>query len=190
MSNIKLSVDDFLEEEKIQTADLSAIIEVDEQNSNNVIIALWSNTNCHCSSSLSIAKEHIDAVEKTDKTVFCCGKNHTVVKVFFKKDASINLEDLWKQLAEKENHFHNEGSNLIAPSIWDNNYDTVFLNSNFCKPAEIERRYCPGGSPRGTQTGFESYRYVQIYRDIRTGKKCGEIASPCYKGYNGGGGIA
>ena len=188
MTQTTLSLENFLEEEKISASEFLATVEQDGHNKDKVLLTPWNNQQCNCSQSLSVSKESITSVEKTDKTHFCCGQNHAVVKVNFKAGASVNLEELWKQLSAKNTSSPFDDTPYKSPLISGNDFNNTFFDYSYCQPAEIERRYCPQSGR--LQSAFEAWRFVQIYRDIRTGKKCGEVAGPCYNGYSGGGGIA
>jgi hypothetical protein len=174
MEKTKLSLDNFLEEEKSASSDLLVIIESDEQNKNNVTISPWNKSGCSCSGKFSIPKNLIESVEKTKDTHYCCGGTHTVVKVNFAKGASIEIGDLLGQLVKN----NKPGSNLMkrtweAPFDWDNATPTLPL----CRKAEIRRMRCFQGRDSKLCAN------MQIYRNRITGEKCGAIQiGECYEG--------
>jgi hypothetical protein len=103
MSQSKLSLANFLEEENSNSSAVLAIIELDEQNKDNVTVSPWNKNGCNCNGNFSIAKTLIESVEKTSETHYCCGKTHTIVKINFTKDASIKMDDLLAQMASNNN---------------------------------------------------------------------------------------
>ena len=100
MSQSKLALEIFLKEESSTSSNLLAIIEQDEQNKNNVIISSWNKDSRICSISFSIAKNQIESVEKTKDTYNSFGKMHTIVKVNFKKNVHLTLDDIFKQIRQ------------------------------------------------------------------------------------------
>lgn len=93
----------FLKEEETQSNAFLAIIKADENKESHVKISPWNNGECNLSNSLSVGIHCISSIEKTDHTFNCCGKTHSVVKVNFKENATISLEDAFKQIISKTN---------------------------------------------------------------------------------------
>jgi hypothetical protein len=176
MEKTKLSLDNFLEEEKSASSDLLVIIESDEQNKNNVTISPWNKNGCNCSGKFSIVKSLVESIEKTKDTHYCCGGIHTVVKVNFAKGASIEIGDLLEQMASNSNK---PGTNLmhhtsqpfnwsdVNPDIIDNNipflepYGSIRQGFERCRKQQLFEK-CSGG-----------FRVYEIFVDILTNKLCG-----------------
>ena len=96
-----MNLSKFLDEEKKKADTFLAVVMQDDTNTDKVKIKSWNKEGCGCSNSLSVDKSFIESVEKTEHTHYCCGQTHAVVKVNFTKNASIALEDAFKQMASK-----------------------------------------------------------------------------------------
>ncbi len=187
MSQSKLSLNNFLEEENSNSSAVLVIIELDEQNKDNVTVSLWNKNDCNCNGKFSIAKTLIESVEKTNESHFCCGKTHTVVKINFVKDASIKMDDLLTQMASNNkvggNLMHHTSQqfnvNEVKPDIINNNIDFTVPQHSIRPGFETCRKMT--FSKKCSNGGFKLY---ETYIDILTNRQCGPtvlVADHCIR---------
>ncbi len=96
-----MEINEFIENQKSQKNDILVTIEELENDDKNVKITPWiEGSNCQCGYSLVLEKNKIENVEPIDQTKQCCNKKLTVVKIFFKKEASLTYSELFVSLIE------------------------------------------------------------------------------------------
>ncbi|MBV9469487.1 MAG: hypothetical protein JOZ57_09590 [Abitibacteriaceae bacterium] len=105
MPENKIGLDEFL---KTQGSSFEATVEPVEDAPDLVKVSPYvRGLGCLCQLAVKLPGTTIESVEPTSQTHHCCGKILTVVKVNFKAESTITLNDLFSQLsASAGSHAH------------------------------------------------------------------------------------
>jgi hypothetical protein len=152
------SLDDFLASEVPSTECLFIVESVDDQPTKVKLTPAVSGEGCLCDWSLTIDKAHISGVTRY-ATKACCGHEHEIVRVTFKKDAVLSLPDIFSQLQQniRDRRLKPEDRLHVLPLL---------------PPFPPTNNYSGGGSGDG-DTSACVYVAGKLYRKAL--KKCDEL---------------
>jgi hypothetical protein len=184
MSIKKQNINDFLSEEKELAGIILATIET--VNETEVQITPWDNDGCNCNNSLVVPKDSIEFVEKTGDMHYCCGKNHSVVKINLKKDASLPIEKVLQQLinatVEKDipcNENALPENFAMDVSTIRSAYSQDMRSPKSCTPShEIAQKSCFRINRFTGKKEYGGMSYLVVYT-TPDGKICKREWSPC-----------
>lgn len=90
-----MKVDEFLKLQEESGFEIHATIEPVNGKPGYVKVTPYSSGGgCRCSGSIALDANHIENVEPTGTTVWCCGKNLKVAKVVIRKAATVPVADV------------------------------------------------------------------------------------------------
>ncbi len=93
------SLDDFLASEVPSTECLFIVVSVEDQPTKVKLTPALSGEGCLCDWSLVIDKSNISSVTRYAVKA-CCGHEHEIVRVSFKKDAVLSIPEIFSQLQQ------------------------------------------------------------------------------------------
>ena len=184
MSPKKQNINDFLSEEKESEGTLLATIKA--VNETEIEITPWNNSGYNFANSLTVEKDAIEYVEKIGETHFCCGTTHQVVKIKFKKDASLPIEKVFEQMHShslKTSHSQMEHDIFEDAAMDTYSGNTLLTNGLYnpvpCNPSyQIAQKRCFYVNPYSGKTEFKGMSYLMVYTTPH-GKICKMEWTPC-----------
>lgn len=109
MNNSRLSIDELLDEQSQQV--IRATIEKIEGDAEHVKVTPWtSNGGCNCDLAINVKKASIEGATPTGETHVCCGKTLKIVEVHFKSEATLTLDELFRQLSAPRHTHRSPGA--------------------------------------------------------------------------------
>jgi hypothetical protein len=89
-----------MNENGVNTFCLLSDIDLLSDQNKTIKITPYNRNRCNCDHSLVVDKTNIAWTENTGEQYFCCGKMHSIIKIFFKPDASVPLSEAIKLVTD------------------------------------------------------------------------------------------
>ena len=102
MSGKSISIEELLKEQ--DNPQLLATVEAVDGKDDTVKVTPWTRAaGCLCHLAINIKKTSLEGASPTGDIHVCCGKNLKVVELYFKKNETIGLNELFQQMHAKAN---------------------------------------------------------------------------------------